>query len=527
MSPTFSIVTPVYDPDPQVWNACVASVRGQLDPDWEWIVVNDGGRDADIRAALTALSEAEPRVRFIDRSEQRGIVAATNAGLKEARGEFVCFLDHDDELHPEALRSVRQHSRGDDVDLLYSDEVVIDDDGAIIDPLYKPGWSPERLLAHNYVNHLVAVRRSLLEDIGRLREGFDGSQDHDLVLRASERARTIAHLPYPLYRWRMSRGSVLSGGLDSKPYAWENGRRAVQEHCDRAGIAATVGELVIPGVARWYRVDRQLPDDASTALVVPIVAGHAESEQAERLAEGVLDSVRAAGHEQLEVVVAFGADVPDDFAERFKAVAEHATRVVRSTRHSRWAAVANTAAMRSDAGFLLFLDPAARVTDHGWVATLVSVAAGERIGAVGARLVRPGDIIEQAGYGLVGGEPWHLLRGLPTTTTAYGGAALVPGERSAVTGRCMAVARSRFEQVGGFSPTYAAAYHDVDLCLKLRMAGYRNVYEPAVSAQWLDVALPAGREDDLARLRQRWDDELRNDPYVNPGLIGAEWLTHR
>src|SRR5262245_28525097 len=240
MSPTFSIVTPVYDPDPQVWNACVASVLGQLDPDWEWIVVNDGGHDADIRAALTALCEAEPRVRFIDRSEQRGIVAATNAGLQEARGEFVCFLDHDDELHPEALRSVRQHSRGDDVDLLYSDEVVIDDDGAIIDPLYKPGWSPERLLAHNYVNHLVAVRRSLLEEIGRLREGFDGSQDHDLVLRASERARTIAHLPYPLYRWRMSRGSVLSGGLDSKPYAWENGRRAVQEHCDRAGIAATV-----------------------------------------------------------------------------------------------------------------------------------------------------------------------------------------------------------------------------------------------------------------------------------------------
>jgi GT2 family glycosyltransferase len=527
MSPTFSIVTPVHDPDARVWAACVASVLGQLDPDWEWIVVNDGGRAADIDAALATLAGSEPRVRLVDRPRRGGIVAATNDGLRAVRGEFVCFLDHDDELHPEALRSVRQHTRGNDVDLLYSDEVVIDDDGAIVDPLYKPGWSPERLRAHNYVNHLVAVRHSLLDAVGGLRDGFDGSQDHDLVLRASERARTIAHLPYPLYRWRMSRDSVLSGGLDSKPYAWENGRRAVQDHCDRVGIAARVDELVVPGVARWYRVVHRLPDDAGTALVVPIVAGHAAAGDPAELAEGVSEAVRAAGHPALDVVLAFGADVPDDFAEQFKALVDQAARVVRGTRHTSWAAVANSGAVRSEASFLLFLDPAARVSAPGWAATLVAHAAVDRVGAVAARLMRPGGVLEHAGYGLVAGEPLDLLRGLPATTTAYAGAALVAGERSAVTGRCLAVSSARFAEVGGFSPSYTTAFHDVDLCLKLRTAGYRNVYQPAVSALWSGTTRPAGHEEDLGRLQQRWGDDLRNDPYVNPGLIGAEWLTRR
>ena len=524
MRPTFSIVTPVHDPDPRVWDACMASVRVQLDPDWEWIVVDDGSRDPEIAAAVARLADIEPRVRVLSRSEQGGIVAATNDALRIARGEFVCFLDHDDELHPEALRSVRQHSRGNDVDLLYSDEVVIDDNGEIVDPLYKPGWSPERLLAHNYVNHLVAVRRSVLESVGGLRDGFDGSQDHDLILRVSEVARTIAHLPYPLYRWRMARDSVLTGGLDSKPYAWENGRRAVQEHCDRVGIQADVGELRISGIARWYRVQRRVPSSATIALVMPITGDHAASDQLEVLASRAYESIQAAGDDRLDVILAFGADIPDDAAEQFKAVIDRATRVVRSPTHTSWATLANSGAVRSDAQFLVFLDPFALVTGGGWVATLVGLAADAGVGAVGAQLVRSGDVLEQAGYGLVAGEPIDMLRGLPASTTAYGGAALVPGERSAVSARCMALSTARFAEVGGFSSVYEKAFHDVDLCLKLLTAGYRNIYQPAVSSQWLAPTAQRTHERDLLELQGRWD-VLRNDPFVNPGLIGAEWLT--
>jgi O-antigen biosynthesis protein len=526
MRPTFSIVTPVHDPDPPVWSACVASVRDQLDPDWEWIVVNDGGNDPEIAAVIARLADTEPRVRVLSRSERGGIVAATNDAIRIARGEFVCFLDHDDELHPEALRSVRQYSRGNDVDLLYTDEVVIDEDGEIVDPLYKPGWSPERLLAHNYVNHLVAVRRNVLEIVGGLRDGFDGSQDHDLVLRVSRVARTIAHLPYPLYRWRMARDSVLTGGLDSKPYAWENGRRAVQEHCDRMGIQAEVGELRIPGIARWYRVQRRVPNGATIALVLPITGEHTASNHPEILASWACESVKAAGDDGLDLILAFGADVVDDAVEQFKAVIDRATRVVRSPTHTSWATLANGGAVRSDAQFVVFLDPSAVVTEKGWVATLVGLAADAGIGAVGARLVRPGDVLEQAGYGLVAGEPIDLLRGLPALTTAYGGAALVPGERSAVSARCMALSSARFAEVGGFSSAYEKAFHDVDLCLKLQTAGYRNIYQPATSAQWLGPAAQPPGEHDLVRLQARWD-VLGNDPFVNPGLVGAEWLTQR
>jgi hypothetical protein len=262
--------------------------------------------------------------------------------------------------------------------------------------------------------------------------------------------------------------------------------------------------------------------------VVPVVGRHVgldPSVPADQVAEGVAESISAAGHPELEVVLAFGADVPDEFAEQFKAVIDQAARVVRCVSHTSWATVANTGAVRSDAAFVLFLDPGVRVTAPGWAATLVAHAAGNRIGAVAARLVRPGDVLEQAGYGLVAGEPIELLRGLPATTTAYAGAALVPGERSAITTRCTAVSSARFAEVGGFSSTYTTALHDVDLCLKLRLAGYRNIYQPAVSAQWSGEVRPLGYDDDLDRLQQRWGGYLRNDPYVNPSLIGAEWLT--
>ncbi len=465
----FSVVTPVHDPPLDVLRGCADSVFAQIIRDWQWCVVDDGCRDPGVARFLEDLGRNR-KVRLTHRAESGGIVAASNDGIAAADGELLVLLDHDDVLHPEALARIDALVH-DGVDLVYTDEDVLAADGAVLDPVLKPGWSPERLRAHHYVNHVVALRTSLVRQLGGFRPGFDGSQDHDLVLRVSERAGTILHLPGVLYRWRAAPGSVLAGGLAAKPGAWEAGRRAVAEHCARVGI--------------------------------PLPA---------------------------ELVLVGAADVPPALLEDAAAQCRDAGRPARACTSPRGAgrgALRNWGAAVSDAAYLAFVDPTVSVSD-GWLAELVGLCTDPEVGAAGARVVRAGDVLEQAGYALVNGFPEHLLRGLPAQTTAYAAAALVPGERSAVSGTCLATRRDVFTHVGGFSPRYAACYEDVDLCLKLRRLHRRVIYTPFATAK-TRARTPSHQEHavDLERLRDRWWRELHDDPYVNPAVRSAEWLTTR
>lgn len=526
-APLFSVVTPVHDPPVEVWRACVQSMVEQVERDWEWIVVADGPQRPEIAAELTALAAAEQRVRLITRQVSSGIVIATNEGIAAATGTYLAFLDHDDSLHHDALAHVAA-LRPDDPDLVYTDEVIVDVDGEVIDPVHKPEWSPERLRAQNYINHFTVIRRRLVAEVGGLREGLDGSQDHDLLLRVGERAKRVARIPYMLYRWRMAPDSVLTTGLGGKPLAWEAGRRAVQEHCDRTGIDAEVGELEVPGIARWYRVRRRLADPPSVNLIVPV-------RMPAPLGVGAVDdpvravraAVKLAGYEPMEVVLAVTADAPAALVEEVAAAAGPGALVVRAGPEvTSPAALANHAAVRSNAAQLIFLDSTTEVQTQDWVGELVGFTVESGVGAVGGRLLSSPDVLEQAGYALVNGAPEQLLRTLPTTTTAYAGIALVPGERSAVSGACLAVSRAAFTQVGGFSTAYAGAYQDVDLCLKLQMSGYRVLYVPFVDVLWHGRTIRhAEHDEDLGRLRLRWRQRLTNDPYINPNVRKATWLT--
>jgi GT2 family glycosyltransferase len=534
-TPRFSVLTPVHDPPVGMLRDCADSVFGQTNRHWQWCVVDDGSQDPAVRRLLTELAQ-HPKVTMTVRERSGGIVAASNAGVATAGGEFVVLLDHDDTLHPEALARIAALADG-GVDLVYTDEDVLAADGEVIDPVLKPGWSPERLRAHHYVNHVVAVRTSLLRELGGFRAGLDGSQDHDLVLRVSEQARAILHLPAVLYRWRSAPGSVLSGGLAAKPAAWEAGRRAVAEHCARVGIDAEVGELEVPGIARWYRVRRRVPAGVSVAVVVPVLAtdlapdpsdadGSTGPERLRRAVRALVDADPLV----TEVLVIGSSEAPQAPLEAAAAAAREAGRPARALRaptgRSR-GALRNWGAAVTDAEYVAFLDPAVTPTD-GWLTELVGLCTDEGVGAAGARLVAAGDVLEQAGYGLVDGIPEDLLRGLPATTTAYAAAALVPGERSAVSAACLAVRKDVFSYVGGFSGRFENRYEDVDLCLKLRGLNRRVVYTPFATGVTRDRPRPHTDDAvDLERLRERWWPQLHNDPYVNPAIRSAGWLTTR
>ena len=264
------------------WTCCATAQTGlaQTTRDWQWCVVDDGSRDPSVRTLLAELA-ANPRVTLTVRERSGGIVAASNDGVVAAVGEFLVLLDHDDTLHPDALARIDALADG-GVDLVYTDENVLAANGKVLDPIRKPGWSPERLRAHHYVNHMIAVRTSLLRELGCFRAGLDGSQDHDLVLRVSERARAILHLPAVLYRWRTAPDSVLERGLAAKPGAWgrpRRGGRALRpdgHRRRRRRAGGTWHRPVVPGAPAGAR-------RGFVAVVVPVVAADLAAYPADRV----------------------------------------------------------------------------------------------------------------------------------------------------------------------------------------------------------------------------------------------------
>ena len=238
--PIFSIVTPTYETPDVLLRRCVDSVVAQTYPHWEFCVWDDGSKVANIGAALQAYQRQDHRIKFADNGTNAGIAGATNSALQMATGDFVCFLDHDDELAPYALAAAAAHlAKFPDTDVMYSDEDRLDLTGKRMTPFFKPAFSPELLKNCNYICHFLIVRRSLLMQIGGVRPGFDGAQDYDLILRLSEHTRRIAHLPFILYHWRMAPEST-ARSLNSKPKATESGIRALTEHLQRTGLSGVV-----------------------------------------------------------------------------------------------------------------------------------------------------------------------------------------------------------------------------------------------------------------------------------------------
>ena len=261
----FSVLTPVYEPPIDALRAAIASVREQTFGDWELILVDDCSPSPEVLEVLQAAA-SDPRITVIERNSNGGIVAASNDAIAAATGEFLVLLDNDDLLHPRALEKVAAALAVDpSIDYVYTDEDKINAEGQHYDAFRKPAWSPERLRGQMYTSHLSVLRASLVREVGGFHTGFDGSQDHDLVLRVTERARRVAHVPEVLYHWRVVPGST-AGDASAKPYAWEAGRRAVQAHLDRVGVP---GEVQFGEIQGTLRVKREASADHVVSVVIP------------------------------------------------------------------------------------------------------------------------------------------------------------------------------------------------------------------------------------------------------------------
>lgn len=512
--PLFSIVTPVYSPPVEVLRNTVQSVLDQDLDDWELILVDDCSPEPAVRETLRDLAATDDRIRVIERETNGHIVAASNDGVDAASGTFIALLDHDDLLEPHALSTmaaaIADHP---DADYLYSDEDKVDDEGRYYDEFRKPVWSPERLRGQMYTCHFSVLRTSLVRRVGRFREGYDGSQDHDLVLRVTERARRVVHVPEVLYHWRTIPGSA-AADVNAKPYAAIAGRQAVQDQLDRLGLTGTVEHGPAPGL---YITHRTLDPGVRVSLVVPTIgsAGLVWGSRRVFVVEAIRSLLEHTEHDNLEVVIVYDQPTPQAVLEQLREVAGDKLVLVPFLEPFNYSRKMNLGVLRSTGERIVLLNDDVAARSNRWLEELVAPLDQPDVGMTGAKLLFSSDTIQHVGHYYAEGHYRHIALHSPGDSLGEFGVLAINREVSGVTAACAGIRRETFLEVGGFSESLPVNFNDVDLSYKVRRLGKRIVVVVPCELFHFESRTRERVVDDWERIavQRRWGVP-RVDPYV-------------
>ena len=503
--PLVSIIMPVYNPKAEWLRQAIQSVVDQAYINWELCIADDASTEPHVREVLEEFARSDPRVKVTYRQENGGIVAASNDALKLASGDLIGFLDHDDLLRPHALYEVVRYLRErPETDVVYSDEDKVMPGGSLGQPFFKPDWSPDLLLSVNYLNHFTVIRRELVDAVGGFRAGYDGSQDYDLFLRVTERARAVGHIPKPLYSWRMAPGSAAASAA-AKPYAYLAATRALQDAMQRRGIAATVDQGPSTG---WFHVRYAIK---GAPLVSIIIATRDRADLLQRC----IDSIeRKSTYAPWEILV---VDNDSKEPETLHYLRQLPHQVIPFPGPFNYARMMNEAVTHARGTHIVFLNNDTEVITPDWIQALLEHSQRPEVAAVGARLLYPDGRVQHEGIilGLGGGSALNV------DCQGYFNLGESIRNCSAVTAACMMVRRDVFQELNGFDEELGVAFNDVDYCLRAREKGYLIVYTPLAKLYHYEGA-SRGRLHPLSDevgFRKRWGDPgTYRDPYYNPNL---------
>lgn len=519
--PLLSIVTPVYDPPVEILRATIASVQAQTYAKWELCVVDGGSTDPSIRTLLNQVAAQDSRIHVTYLKENLGISGNSNAAAALTTGEFIVLLDHDDTLAPNTLFEVTQAlNQHPNTDILYFDEDKISEDGKErSEPFFKPDWSPEMLLSANYLMHSV-VRRELFMEVGGFTEGTEGAQDWDLMLRCTEQTSAIVHIPKILYHWRQMIGST-AATYEAKPYVFDNQLRIVKEHLQRQGIAEAQTRFTSPGSlqALW-------PTHGSiVSIIIPT------KEKVELLRPCLSSLLRLTTYKNFEVIlVDNGSQKPNTLAYYEELRHDARVRILDYPHPFNYSAANNFGATHATGEILLFLNNDIEILDPDWLEDLVRWSERPDIGAVGAKLLYPDGHIQHAGV-IIGmeGHASHVFWGVREQYNGVFGSTEWYRDYSAVTGACLMMRRTLFEEIGRFDENYELAFSDIEICLRAVEAGYRNVYTPFARLRHHEGGsrgqhIPV---DDILRGYEHMHVKVeKGDPYFNLNLSYAHRIPH-
>jgi GT2 family glycosyltransferase len=507
--PCVSIITPVFN-TPVAWiEDCVQSVLDQVYEKWELILIDDDSTNPELLKFLPELAARDDRIVLTKNAKRGGISAASNHGLELAQGEWIGFLDHDDLLEPDALfQHVKWLQDHRDTDLLYSDEDKLTEEG-LDSPIFKPGWSPDYFLSCNYICHFTIIRAEVLREVGGFHSQFDGAQDYDLFLRIIERTTRIDHVPRILYHWRRSMAST-ADNIRRKPGSLETGRLALEAHLERQ---ARRGHVTVDWRTHAYWIKRDLAEAKPITIIIPM------RDRVDLLKRCVDSITRETAYAPYEIVIV-NNDSETEEARDFLSATPH--RVLNFPGPFNFSALNNFAVEQTTSPWLLFLNNDTEAIHSDWLTVMAEQIQRTEVGAVGPRLLYPDDTVQHAGIVLgVGGIAEHAFRGFPAEAPGVCRQLQVTRNYSAVTGACLLTRRDVFNKVNGFDEErLPVTFSDVDLCLKIRRAGYLIVYTPFARLYHHESGTRRRTVEPMETgvMRERWAAILESDPYYNPNL---------
>ncbi|MEK8017226.1 MAG: glycosyltransferase, partial [Candidatus Parabeggiatoa sp.] len=543
--PLISIVMPTYN-TPEKWlREAIESVQDQIYPNWELCIADDASSQPHVRRILEEYAKADKRIKIILRTENGHISAASNTALDEVTGEFITFLDHDDKLAKHALfwvvKDILAHP---EAILWYSDEDKINEKGERYDPYFKSEWNPDLFLSYNLINHLAVYRTALIQEIAGFREGYEGAQDYDLALRAIEQieasqikaqdynlplrmieqieASQIRHIPRILYHWRAVTGSTATR-QDEKPYALTAAQKAISEHLERCDIEARVTEA--PNVPGAIRVQYALPADLP--LVSLIIPTRNAVDFLSRCVESILEKT---DYPNFEIVIVNNeSDDPATLAYLTQLEQNEKARIIDYPHPFNYAEINNMAVEQVEGELIGLLNNDLEVISPDWLSEMVSHALRPEIGAVGARLWYPNEILQHGGVILgIGSVAGHSHKYLQRHQFGYFSRACLIQNFSAVTAACLVMRKQYFLAVGGLDAKHLGiAFNDVDFCLKIKALGLRIVWTPYAEL-YHHESVSRGHENTPKKqarfqkecdyMKSRWGNLLLNDPAYSPNL---------
>ena len=522
--PLVSIIMPTYNSPLNFLAQAIESVQAQVYPHWQLCIADDASSDKKVQTFLKDAAAKDSRISVVLRAQNGHISESSNSALAIAKGEWVALLDHDDLLHPLALYElVKCLQQQPEANIVFSDEDKVDEQGARFGPYFKTDYNPELMWAQNMISHLGCYRKSVLDEVGGFRKGFEGSQDYDLALRVIQRsnASQIVHIPKVLYHWRAISG-ITALAPSEKPYAEIASRKALQEHLAAIQVPAWVGAS--PEVASMNRVRPQLVEPA------PLVSILIPTKDRIDLLRQCIDSIQTkSSYQNFEILVINNNSEQAESFDYFAQLKTLGVKVLDYPKPFNFSAINNFAAQHAAGEYLCLMNNDIEIQTPDWMEEMLSFAQLSKAGAVGARLWYPGSGGLQHGGVIVGmgGVAGHAYVGLAKSEKGYFGRPVLHHRCSAVTAACLMIKKSTYFAVNGMDEGLAVAFNDVDFCLRLGQAGFHCVYTPHAEMTHYESA---SRGDDLsdanrerfmgeeAFMKSRWGQQLLADPCYSPNL---------
>lgn len=523
--PLVSILVPVYNTPEEFLKQMIQSVRKQTYGNWELCIANANPANEQVAEILKIAASKDSRIRITDVPENIGIAENTNAALAIAAGDYIGLLDHDDLLTPDALYEVvRAINENDRPEVLYSDEDKVTTDlSEHFQPHMKPDFNKDLLRSNNYITHFFVASGKLLERVGGFDGAYNGAQDYDLILRCTEAADGIVHIPRILYHWRVHKASTADNPA-SKMYAFDAGKRALEAHLKRCGEKGEVSHTKDLG---FYRVTYPVQGNPLVSIIIP------NKDQKDTL-EKCLKSIEKSTYQNYEIIIVENNSTDEEIFEYYEKIKSDRIKVIRWPDEFNYSAINNFGVKHAKGDYLLLLNNDVEVITENWLEEMVGNCQRKDVGAVGVKLYYPDDTIQHAGIVIgIGGVAGAVFVGMPRAYTGYLHKASIQQDLSAVTAACMMVKRSVYEEIGGLEEKLKVAFNDVDFCLRVRDKGYLVVYNPNVELYHYE-SKSRGTEDskekvrrfqnEIEYMRSHWLNLLKKgDPMYNPNLTLTKW----